>query len=91
MKFLAIILLSSLAISLAFPQQQNELLTGEFELTSEDESILFEQYLYEYALELHNLQLSEISFEERKSIFVANLQKIIAHNKNNSKSYAKGF
>jgi hypothetical protein len=91
MKLFAVLLLASLA-TLSFTSQQNELISGNFELTVEDESRLFEQYLYQHSSELlHNFQMSEISVEERKSVFLENLQKIIVHNKNPSKSFSKGF
>lgn len=91
MKSLTILMIITL-LTLSFSVKNDELLSGKFELNAQDEEYLFEYYMSQYSTELaSNLLSSEVSIEERKIIFVSNLDNIIAHNRNPIKSYTKGI
>ena len=85
----ALFLIAFLAIALT--STANELLSGNQELTSEEELHLFEAYIYEYGTQWGLNSQNEISFDERRVIFSSNLKKIIEHNRNPSKTYIKGL
>lgn len=84
-----ICILSLIICSLGY--YSDDVLSGKIALSPQIIDQLFDTYLMEYGSEfVSNFQMTNLNLEERKLIFIENLQKVILHNSDPSKTYKKG-
>lgn len=85
-----ICILSLIICSLGY--YSDDVLSGKIALSPQIIDQLFDTYLMEYGSEfVSNFQMANLNLEERKLIFIENLQKVILHNSDPSKTYKKGI